>query len=150
VLAGAAGALTLYGVQAGPGQGNGFAVGDDPIDRLYQVEPTPGAEPTERTEIRLLFDEHQLYVAFRVHDSEPSRISATTRERDAPMMNEDMVRIILDPHRSGREGYSFELNSAGARMNDMTYDGTLERLSDLSQGRGIDVQLYGSARMARD
>src|SRR5437868_14973054 len=35
------------------------------ISELTQADPHPGAAPTERTEVRLLYDQDYLYIAFR-------------------------------------------------------------------------------------
>ena len=87
------------------------------IDEFHQVEPQPLAEPTERTAVRFLYDELNLYVAIYCHDSEPDRITASVRERDGPMPRDDFVRIALDPQFSRRNAYAFEINPEGARTD---------------------------------
>ena len=48
------------------------------------MEPIPLTAPSERTEVWILYDRDQLYVALYAHDSQPDRIRRTTMERDAP------------------------------------------------------------------
>src|SRR6266545_4375048 len=44
------------------------------INRFTQVDPEEGAAPSENTEVRLLYDRDNLYVAVRCFDSDPSQI----------------------------------------------------------------------------
>src|SRR5688572_2588336 len=46
------------------------------VDDLHQVTPIEYAEPDERTEILILYDDEALYVAARLYDTDPSQITA--------------------------------------------------------------------------
>ena len=46
------------------------------VDDLHQVNPVEFAEPSERTEVYLLYDRDALYIGARMYDSEPERINA--------------------------------------------------------------------------
>lgn len=94
------------------------------IDRFYQVEPVAGATPTERTEVRVLYDTHTLYIAIHCFDSEPDRIVATLKARDGFSPNDDFVRISLDPLMSRRSGYAFEVTPLGGRVDALTQNNT--------------------------
>ena len=50
----------------------------EPYTGFLMVEPKPNQEPTERTELRILYDESNLYIGVRCYDSEPSRIAANS------------------------------------------------------------------------
>src|SRR5437763_256395 len=45
------------------------------IDDFHQVRPTDGGAPSERTEVRLLYDDDYLYSAARMYDSEPDKVT---------------------------------------------------------------------------
>ena len=49
---------------------------------FLQREPLEGAAATEATEVRFLYDDGALYVAARLHDSEPGRIVRQLSRRD--------------------------------------------------------------------
>ncbi len=87
------------------------------IELSYQFEPRALIAATERTEAWILYDRERLYVAVHAYDSRPDKIATTTMGRDAPLRNDDVVRVLLDPRRTGREGYMFALNPAGSRMD---------------------------------
>ena len=85
------------------------------ISDFYQVEPKGGEPATERTEVRVLYDQHALYFAFYCHDSDPEHIPLGAKARDAGVVNGDFVRIYLDPNVTRRNGYAFEVNVLGGR-----------------------------------
>jgi hypothetical protein len=83
-----------------------------PITDFTQQEPVEGAEPSERTEIRVVFDQDNLYIGAIIYD-DPQGILAFQRERDAGLGTDDRFMWILDTFLDGRTGYFFEINAAG-------------------------------------
>jgi hypothetical protein len=80
------------------------------------VEPTPGSDPTEKTEIKVIYDLKGIYFGIRCYDSEPGRISANTMEHDkSEERNEDQISLLLDPFQDKRSAYIFIVNPKGAR-----------------------------------
>src|SRR6185295_18651337 len=55
-----------------------------PDDRFTQIFPNEGQPPTERTEVRVLYDDQALYVGVKMYDSQPDGVVArlTRRDRD--------------------------------------------------------------------
>jgi hypothetical protein len=47
-----------------------------PFSAFKMVFPNPGSEPTERTELRILIDEADLYLGIQCFDRNPARVSA--------------------------------------------------------------------------
>jgi hypothetical protein len=83
-----------------------------PITQFVQVEPREGAEPSERTEVRIVYDEDALYIGAKLF-GDPEAILAYQRRRDAGLGTDDRFMWILDTFRDGRTGYFFEINPAG-------------------------------------
>ena len=83
-----------------------------PITDFTQQEPVEGAEPSERTEIRVVFDEDNLYIGAIIYD-DPEGVMAFQRQRDAWLGTDDRFMWILDTFLDGRTGYFFEINAAG-------------------------------------
>lgn len=100
-----------------------------PIEDLHQVNPVEYDAPSERTEIRLLYDDEALYIAARLWDSEPDRITAQVLRQGEGLSNEDRFAIILDPHLDRRSGYRFQVNPNGVRW-DALYSDTSNLQSD--------------------
>ncbi len=87
------------------------------IADLTQQEPLPGQPTPFTTEIRVLVDSSAIYIGFVCHDPEPDGIAIHTMQRDGNMAGDDSVAVILDPTSSGRRGYYFKINVAGARLD---------------------------------
>ena len=85
------------------------------IDDLHMIKPNEYDEPTERSEIRVLFDDTALYVAARFFDSEPQQVIAKSMRQGALSMSDDLFSMIIDPFNRGRGAYIFELNPNGVR-----------------------------------
>lgn len=87
------------------------------IDEFYQLEPNEKSPASERMEVRVLYDEDNLYFSFKMFDSEPGKINATIKSRDGAVGKDDFIRIYLDPYMSRRDGYIFEVNPLGSRTD---------------------------------
>ncbi len=88
-----------------------------PIGEFRQREPVEGAAPTERTEVRLLYDDENLYIGVVCYDAEPDSIIATQMSRDADLSVDDRIEILIDTFRDRRNAYYFSTNPAGALVD---------------------------------
>lgn len=84
-----------------------------PATEFRQQEPVEGGPPSERTEVRVLFDAANLYIGAELFDSEPAGIKGFQRRRDAGLGSDDRFMWILDTFLDGRTAYFFEVNPAG-------------------------------------
>lgn len=83
-----------------------------PISDFTQQYPDEGGLPSERTEIRVVFNEDEMFIGAILYD-DPSGIIAYQRRRDAGLGTDDRFMWILDTFLDGRTGYFFEINAAG-------------------------------------
>ena len=83
-------------------------------DHFRQHDPNEGQPATERTEIRVLYDDLALYVGVRLYDSDPSAISTRLNSRDGPP-DADNITILLDPRHDHRTGVQFTVTAAGVQ-----------------------------------
>ena len=87
------------------------------IDTFTQQEPREGAAATERTEVRVMYDSHNLLIAVHAYDAQPSALVATEMRRDADrLLDEDNFQIILDTFNDSRNGYMFVTTPLGAKL----------------------------------
>ena len=91
------------------------------IGELVQRQPRPGATPSERTEIRLLRDQDNLYIGVIAYDSEPDRILGAQMSRDASLGSDDRIEILLDTFRDQRSAFYFATNPSGALVDGLTF-----------------------------
>ena len=94
------------------------------IDDLVQVLPVPGAKPSQRTEVRLLRDAENLYIAYRAYEDSPEQIVAHRLERDEFFFDDDHVSMSIDPFRDRLNGYFFMVNPYGGRR-EVSFEGDL-------------------------
>ena len=87
-----------------------------PIDRFLEARPTEGAAPRLRTEARVGYDEHNLYVFIRSFDPHPDSIVALLARRDEENAS-DYVTLMLDPYHDRRTGFEFQVNAAGVKTD---------------------------------
>ena len=84
----------------------------EPVTGFLEYYPTEGAAPPEATELYIVYDKSNFYVAFRCFDSRPSEIRATLTPRDG-WENDDCVGFAIDTYNTAREGYLFNINPYG-------------------------------------
>src|SRR5215217_5320424 len=87
-----------------------------------QQEPNEGTPASEKTEVRVLFDEKNLYVGIHAFDSEPARINSRELVRDASFSNDDKVEILLDTYHDRRNAYRFTVNPLGTQQDALITD----------------------------
>jgi hypothetical protein len=95
------------------------------IDNLHQVNPVEYAQPSERTEIWLLYDDNALYIAAKMYSSEPDEITANQMRQNGNITQDDTLFVTLDPFNTQRGGYFFGINSNAVR-----YDGLYRNVSE--------------------
>lgn len=91
-------------------------------DELVQGFPIIGGRPSERTEIRMLYNDDFLYVGITAFDSVPARIIATGLERDVYYGSDDHLSITLDTYNDKRQGLLFSTNPLSARFDEEVLD----------------------------
>ncbi|MDC0865518.1 DUF5916 domain-containing protein [bacterium] len=93
----------------------------DSISDFYQSQPIPGATATEKTVVRVLYDDQFLYVSAVLYDSNPDQIIIESLEEDFESQDNDAFAIMLDTFNDNKSGYAFLFNPAGA-IKDMYID----------------------------
>src|SRR5437867_5083475 len=107
-------AISVDGALSEPAWGSAEA-----CSAFVQRDPIEGARPSQRTEVRVLFDKDALYVGARMFDTSPDSIVTELSRRDVGTRS-DRFTIYLDPYYDRRSGYYFGVNAAGTK-----FDGTL-------------------------
>jgi hypothetical protein len=85
-----------------------------PVGDFIQIDPDNGQPATERTEVRIAFDNDALYMGVTAYDSEPDTIVGKQRRRDEALCSDDKIRWTIDTFLDARTGYFFEMNPEGA------------------------------------
>jgi hypothetical protein len=85
-----------------------------PATDFLQRDPDNGAPATERTEVRVVFDDNRIVLGITCFDTEPHRLLGNQMQRDESFSGDDRFMWSLDPYLDGRTGYFFEINPSGA------------------------------------
>jgi Domain of unknown function (DUF5916)/Carbohydrate family 9 binding domain-like len=95
----------------------------EPFSAFLQRDPDEGQPATERTELRLVYDDAALYVGARLFDREPDRIERRLSRRDA-WAEADRFVIFLDPRGDRRTGVRFQVTAAGVQRDEIIFNDT--------------------------
>lgn len=113
------------------------------ITDFVQGVPLEGGEPSEPTEVQVVFDDDAIYVAARMFESDPRVIRARLTRRDE-RGSFDSFKLSLDPNRDGLTGYEFEVSAAGAQTDRYLFGDTQEDVNwDAIWDSGVQVDGHG-------
>ena len=102
-----------------------------PIGQFVQVEPEEGAPMTLPTELRVLYDNQNIYFGFTCFDKEIDKLVANDMRRDArALTRNDTVFVLLDTYNDKQSGVFFRVNALGAMADSAVMDGGNTRNRD--------------------
>ena len=113
-----------------------------PTGSFRQRDPEEGSPGTERTEVRVLYDDEALFVGIRAFDSRPDQISAPLARRDESPPS-DWVGILIDSYYDRRTSFEFVVNPAGVKQdsyhfNDGELDPTWDAIWEVATSRDAE------------
>ncbi|MBP7416639.1 MAG: carbohydrate binding family 9 domain-containing protein [Pyrinomonadaceae bacterium] len=88
---------------------------------FYQTGPGYNTAPSKPTEVYMMYDDHNLYIAFKCWD-EKDKIRASVAKRDN-VFGEDNVRIWLDTYNDQRRAYVLGFNPLGIQQDGIFTEG---------------------------
>lgn len=104
---------------------------------FVQYLPNEGAQPSQRTAVRILYDNQALYVGVVMYDTAPDSIMKELGMRDILDLNSDYFLIGFDPYLKDQDAWHFGVYASGVQVDfkrsDDTYDAIWEsavRISD--------------------
>lgn len=95
---------------------------------FYQTSPGDNIAPSKPTEVLMMYDEKNLYLAFKCWDDK-DKIRATVAKRDY-VFDEDNVRVWLDTYNDQRRAYVLGFNPLGVQQDGI-----------YTEGRGADFSV---------
>ena len=82
---------------------------------FIQQIPKQGKNPTQNTLVKILYDDNNIYVAFKCFDKGEIRSILTRRDVDASAG--DIVGIAFDSYNDNHTAYEFNLTAAGQKID---------------------------------
>jgi len=91
-----------------------------------QIQPLEGEPATERSEVRVLYDDDNLFVGVMCYDAEPQKIVAQKLQRDSGLGDDDAFGFLLDTYHDHRNAYMFVTNPNGAEEDGQMVEGNYD------------------------
>jgi hypothetical protein len=86
------------------------------IDANIEVSPGENILASVKTEVYMVYDNSNIYVAFKAFDPDPSQIRANLCDRDN-IWDDDWVLILFDTFNDERRSYDFGCNPLGIQVD---------------------------------
>jgi hypothetical protein len=86
------------------------------LELKYEVRPGENVPPPVRTEVLLIYDQNNLYAAFRCFDPDPAAIRAHLRDRDT-LGGDDWIALIFDTFNDERRSFDFIVSAQGVQFD---------------------------------
>jgi hypothetical protein len=93
------------------------------IDDMIQNDPNNMQPPTERTVVKVLYDDHSVYVGVINYMRDRSKITTALGRRDT-FPRSDSIKITFDPRHDHLTAYTFDANPLGVQGDMTWYDDT--------------------------
>ena len=101
----------------------------DSASGFVQSWPNVGSPATERSVVRVLYDESALFVGIRAYDQHPDSIAAQLARRDATGIYSDWLHVMIDSYHDRRTAFRFSVNPRGVKKDVYTFNDSQEDLS---------------------
>jgi len=90
----------------------------DPLDlgQWVTYNPHRGEKVPIRTDVRIVYDDRNIYFAFHCFDNEPDKIRTTVSRRDS-VFSDDWIAVSLDSAGTGQTAYHLFVNPSGVQMD---------------------------------
>lgn len=96
------------------------------ISDFVQFTPIYNVSTTQKTEVRILYDDNAIYIFATMFDTSPDSILRQLGNRDDDNLNADYFNISFDTYNNQLDGYSFTVYASDvqsdSRIMDFTYN----------------------------
>jgi hypothetical protein len=86
-------------------------------DAFTQVDPDEGKPASQKTDVRILFDDEYLYVGVRLHDN--GQVIGRLGRRDMGLGDSDWFGVMIDSYHDHRTAFGFDVNPLGVRRDEV-------------------------------
>ncbi|MCX6257745.1 MAG: DUF5916 domain-containing protein [Bacteroidia bacterium] len=120
------------------------------ISDFRQSDPRFDTDPSFKTEVRILYDDHAIYFGAMMYDPHPDSILHQLGNRDDANLNTDQFEFKFDTYHNQLDAYIFTVSAAGvqadSRACDATYNAVWESCTKINdQGWTAEIRVPYSA-----
>lgn len=88
------------------------------ITDFIQQSPVNGGTPSQRTEVKMMYDDRAIYVLATLYDTKPDSIFSELGERDSgDEASADLFSVEINPYNNGLNSMEFMVSAAGVQMD---------------------------------
>jgi len=88
-----------------------------PASDFVQYEPLNGRTPTQKSEVKIVYDNTAIYVGAYLYDNNPDSILMELGERDNEDANTDWFNLDISAYQNGLNSFSFGVTAAGVQID---------------------------------
>jgi hypothetical protein len=99
------------------------------VEGFVQQMPKEGMPATNRTEVKVKYDENFLYIAAKLYHKEGEGYVVSSLKRDFRFYENDAFGVTLGPYDDGNNGFMFAVNPYNVQMEGLIHHG--DRVSDV-------------------
>ncbi len=88
-----------------------------PATHFTQNNPEEGTPATQDTDVRVLYDNANLYIGVVAHDDHAAEIITNDLKKDFDTASTDLFEVLIDTFHDERNGYLFATNPRGAKWD---------------------------------
>lgn len=92
------------------------------IGDFLQREPNEGTPATEKTEVKIIYNDKAIFFGVICYDSQPDKIIARERGRDDSLGSDDTFELILDTFHDHQSAFLFRTNPLGTQFDSWITD----------------------------
>lgn len=129
------------------------------ISDFVMNRPTEGGIPTQRTEVRVVYNNSAIYVGAMLYDTSPDSILRELGLRDGADpsassgftdINADYFRFVVDPYNTRQDAYDFGVYASGvqadSRFSDALFDAVWQSAVQITkEGWSLEIEIPYSA-----
>ena len=97
-----------------------------PITDFVQTDPINMGDPSQKTEVSLLYTHQNIYILAKLFDNQPNKISTTLALKDDWYEGfddkADYFRIEFDSRHDHQTAFSFSVNASGVQLDEFVFD----------------------------
>ena len=98
--------------------------------QMVTHSPVFGLEPTEKTDVRVTYDQEYIYVGASFFAEDASLIQSSTKKRDGIGGDSDWMAVLLDTYNDNENAVAFWTNPSGIRTDMNIYNDAVSSMPD--------------------
>jgi len=112
------------------------------VSNFSQMKPVPGAKPSKKTEVAILYDNEAIYVGTKCYDH-PDSVSRVLSIRDDFNPNLDVFAVFFDTYQDKQNGFMFALTSRGVQLDAKIFNNDFNNLFNLAWKSKVNINEEG-------